>query len=215
MTRPFPWRLFLFAFFGWTFDFYDLVLLGFVKDPIAHDLHLTPTVEAWVLGVALSTSGLGGIVSGALADRYGKRRLLAATVLLYSLGSLVCGLAPSLPVFLVGRAIVGLGVGGEWAIGHGMLAEAVEASRRGRASAALQAGEPLGVALAAIAGYVILPIVGWRAIAIGSSGTALLALAARRSVHIPDGIPAERVTMKDLRRARIGRLLVVAWVLGV
>ena len=57
----------------------------------------------------------------------------------------------------LGRAIVGLGVGGEWAIGHGMLAEAVPPERRGRWSAALQSGEPLGVAMAAIIGYLVLP----------------------------------------------------------
>jgi MFS family permease len=216
MTRPFPWRLFLFAFFGWTFDFYDLVLLGFVKDPIAHDLHLTPSVEAWMLGVALSTSGIGGIASGALADRYGKRRLLVGTVLLYSLGSLVCGLAPSLSVFLLGRAIVGLGVGGEWAIGHGMLAEAVDASRRGRASAALQAGEPVGVALAAVMGFLVLPHAGWRAIMVGSSATALLALAARRSMHLPNE-PARVLppSLRDLSRARLGTTMLRAWILGV
>ncbi len=216
MARPFPWRLFVFAFFGWTFDFYDLVLLGFVKDPIAHDLHLTPTVEAWMLGVALSTSGVGGIISGALADRYGKRTLLAGTVLLYSVGSLVCGLAPSLAVFLIGRGIVGLGVGGEWAIGHGMLAEAVDPERRGRASAALQAGEPAGVALATVMGSLVLPLVGWRWIMIGSSATALLAMAARRSMHLPDEPAAEkRPTLRDLAHAGIGSVMLRAWILGV
>src|SRR5437868_2116368 len=110
-TRPFPLRLFLFAFLGWTFDFYDLVLLGFVKERVGHDLALTPTAEAWMLGVALGTSGIGGIAAGLVADRIGKRDVLAATVLLYSLGSLVAGLAPSPFVFVLGRAIVGLGVG--------------------------------------------------------------------------------------------------------
>ncbi len=215
-SGAFPWQLFLFAFFGWTFDFYDLVLLGFVKDPIARDLHLTPAVEAWVLGVALSTSGIGGIVSGALADRFGKRTLLAGTVLLYSLGSLVCGLAPTLGVFLAGRALVGLGVGGEWAIGHGMLAEAVPPARRGRAAAALQAGEPFGAALAAIAGFVILPLVGWRWIMIGSSATALLALAARRSLYLPDEPAAARPPpLAELARAKLGSTLARAWILGV
>ena len=208
MPRRFPWRLFLFAFFGWTFDFYDLVLLGFVKDPIAHDLHLTPSVEAWVLGVALSTSGIGGIVSGALADRFGKRTLLAATVALYSLGSLVSGLAPTLGVFLVGRALVGLGVGGEWAIGHGMLAEAVDPAKRGRASAALQSGEPVGVALAAVAGFLVLPHVGWRWLMIGSSATAILAMVARRSMHLPnEPASAKPPTLRDLRRAGLGSTL--------
>ncbi|GAC1362529.1 MAG: MFS transporter [Polyangiales bacterium] len=215
MARRFPTALFLFAFLGWTFDFYDLVLLGFVKDRVATDLGLSHATEPWILGIALGASGIGGIASGYFADRFGKRDVLAATVLLYSVGSLVAGLAPSLPVFLFGRAIVGLGVGGEWAIGHAMLAEAVAPSHRGRASAALQSGEPVGVALAAIAGYLLVPIVGWRAVMIGSSATALLAFAMRRSLHLPAEPAASRPTLAMLARARVGKRLFLAWMLGV
>jgi MFS family permease len=214
-SRAFPTRLYLFALAGWTFDFYDLVLLGFLKEAVGRDLHLSAEAESWMLGVALSTSGLGGIISGFFADRYGKRTVLSVTILLYSLGSLLSGLAPSFGLFLVARGVVGLGVGGEWAIGHGMLAEAVASERRGRASAALQAGEPLGVMLAAAVGFLVMPMVGWRWVLIGSSVTAILALAARRSVHLPDEPSHERVTISDLRRAKVGRLLLVAWVLGV
>jgi len=209
-----PTRLFLFAFLGWTFDFYDLVLLGFVKDRVAHDLHLSHQGEAWMLGVALGTSGLGGIVSGFFADRYGKRDVLAVTVLMYSLGSLVAGLAPNIPIFLLGRGLVGLGVGGEWAIGHAMVAEAVIHTHRGRASAALQAGEPVGVALAAFAGYLLVPLVGWRWVMIGSSATALLAFSMRRSLTLPN-TPGKRASFALLRRAHVGKRMVLAWVLGV
>ena len=214
--RTFPLRLFLFAFFGWTFDFYDLVLLGFLKDAVGKDLHLTGAEESLMLGVALGASGLGGILFGMLADRFGKRSMLAVTIGIYSLGSLLSGLAPSLGWFLAARAIVGIGVGGEWAIGHGMLAEAVPANMRGRASAALQAGEPLGAALAAFAGFVLIPIVGWRAVMVGSSATALLALFARRSLHLPAQPAATaRPSLAELRGAGIASRMVRAWVLGV
>ena len=210
--RPFPTKLFLFAFFGWTFDFYDLVLLGFVKDDVARSLHLSPSAESWMLGVALGTSGLGGIACGALADRVGRRTMLSSTILLYSIGSVIAALAHGLPTFLVGRAIVGLGVGGEWAIGHAMVAEAMRASARGRGSAFLQAGEPLGVALAAIAGYLIAPHVGWRWVMGGSAVTALLALAARRSMHLPnDVVVRTRVPLSEFvsRAPRLAGALVL------
>lgn len=210
----FPTRLFLFAFFGWVFDFYDLVLLGFLKEAVGKDLGLSHSAEAWMLGVALGASGVGGIVSGALADRFGKRRLLAVTIWLYSLGSLAAGLAPSLPWFLAARALVGLGVGGEWAIGHGMMAEAVPPAWRGRASAALQSGEPVGVMFAAIAGFLVMPLVGWRWVMIGSSATALLAVYARRSIHLPDEA-TERSRIGELLRPAIGKRLAAAWLLGV
>jgi MFS family permease len=208
-------RLYFFALLGWAFDFYDLVLLGFIKDPVSLALHISPVGQSWLLGVALGASGVGGIVGGALADRVGKRTMLAWTVFIYSLGSLVCGLAPSVWVFVLGRAIVGLGVGGEWAIGHGMLAEAVPPERRGRWSAALQSGEPLGVAMAAVVGYLVLPMVGWRAVLVGSSATALIALAARRSVHLPNVPSPQGGSVRALAQARLGGRLAAAWLLGV
>ena len=211
-------RVYLFALLGWTFDFYDLVLLGFIKGPVSRDLLLSPVGVAWILGIALGASGLGGIVAGRLADRVGKRTVLAWTVALYSLGSLVCGLAPTASVFALGRAIVGLGVGGEWAIGHAMLAEVVAAERRGRWAAALQAGEPLGVALAAVMGYLVMPAVGWRAVLLGSSTTAILALFVRRSVHLPDAPATHAQSDRGFRAlfsAGVGQRLVLAWILGV
>jgi MFS family permease len=215
VARPFPIRLFAFAFLGWAFDFYDLVLIGFVKAPVGDTFHLSEASEAWMLGVALGSSGVGGIVAGALADRLGKRDVLAATVLLYSVGSLVAGVAPSFAVFLLGRTLVGLGVGGEWAIGHGMLAEAVEPAHRGRASSFLQAGEPAGVALAAVAGYLLVPWLGWRAVMIGSSATALLALAMRASLHLPNDRVAAPPSLSRVLAAGVGRRMFLAWILGV
>lgn len=215
MSRPFPLRLFMFAFLGWTFDFYDLVLFGFIKDAVSHDLGLSHKAEPWLLGVALSTSGLGGIISGLLADKYGKRSILALTVLIYSIGSLVCGLAPNLPLFILGRGLVGLGVGGEWAIGHGLVAEAVENKYRGRAAALLQSGEPVGVALAAFAGYLIMPHVGWRAVLVGSSATAFLALFMRRSIRLPTEPARKTHSLLRVMRAGIGKHMLMAWVLAV
>jgi MFS transporter, putative metabolite:H+ symporter len=217
-ASPAPVRIvpvYLFALLGWTFDFYDLVLLGFIRSHVAESLKLSPTEDAWLLGVALGASGFGGLVAGALADRVGKRTMLAWTVLVYSAGSLVCGLAPNAALFVLGRAIVGLGVGGEWAIGHGMLAESVPASRRGRWAAALQAGEPLGVGIAAAVGYLAVPRLGWRAVLVGSSATALLAFVMRRSVHLPDQPATRRVTLAEMAEAHLGPRLLAAWILGV
>lgn len=215
MAKTFPMKLFLFAFLGWTFDFYDLVLFGFIKDHVSHDLGLSHSTESWLLGVALSSSGIGGIVSGLLADRFGKRTLLALTVLIYSIGSAVCGLAPNLWVFLFGRALVGLGVGGEWAIGHGLVAEAVESQYRGRAAALLQAGEPVGVALAAVAGFLIVPLVGWRAVLLGSSATAMLALFMRRSMALPNEKATRPVSFIKVFKGGVGKKMLLAWILVV
>jgi MFS family permease len=217
--RRFPVAIFVYAFLGWAFDFYDLVLLGFLKDGVVRDLGMSHSLEGWLLGAGLGASGVGGLVAGALADRFGKRRVLAGTVAIYSLGSLICGVAPSPLIFFLGRIVQGLGIGGEWAIGHGMLAEAVPPDFRGRAAAFLQAGEPFGVFIAALVGYLVLPRVGWRAVLIGSSATALLAVAARASSHLPDEPARSASIIAELRAAaRVAGLrgrFVKAWLLGV
>ncbi len=215
VARPFPLRLFLFAFFGWTFDYYDLMLWIFIKDTVIKELGQSPEAWSWITGVALGTSGIGGMIAGVLADRYGKRSILALTVLIFSMGSLVCGLAPNVTLFIIGRGLVGLGVGGEWAIGHGLVAEAVESKYRGRASALLQSGEPLGVAMAALVGYLLMPIVGWRAVLIGSSATALFALFIRKSMRLPNEPARRTYSLRRVFKASIGKHMFMAWMLAV
>ena len=67
VATRFPVAIFVYAFLGWTFDFYDLVLLGFIKDGVAHDLGMSHAMEGWLLGAGLGASGFGGLVAGALA----------------------------------------------------------------------------------------------------------------------------------------------------
>jgi MFS family permease len=84
---------------------------------------------------------------------------------------------------------------------------------RGRASAFLQSGEPVGVLLAAVMGFLVMPLVGWRAVLIGSSVTALLAVFVRRSMHIPDEAAA-RAPISELLRAPVFSRVVRAFFLG-
>jgi MFS family permease len=61
----------------------------------------------------------------------------------------------------------------------------------------------------------LVPIFGWRAVMIASSGTALLAFFMRRSLHLPASASEHRPTLASLARARIGGRLAIAWILGV
>lgn len=170
---------------GWLFDFYDLILFAYLASAIGRDWHWggdAARFKGWVVGVALATSGLGGIVFGGLADRFGRKAVMTWTILLYSLGTGLCGLSWGLWSLLAFRALTGLGVGGEWATGHALMAEIYPKEKRGRAAALLQAGEPLGVALAVVAGLWLGPRAGWRAVFFLSALPALLVLFVRRHV---------------------------------
>lgn len=218
----FPVRIWLISLAGWMFDFYDLVLFSFLLVPIGRDLGLTNAEEAVLLGVALGASGIGGIVFGYLADLYGRRTVMSWTIVVYSAGTALTACSTGFWTVLIFRLITGLGVGGEWAVGHALLAESSPGRMRGRASAMLQAGEPIGVGLAAVAGFMLAPMIGWRAVLLGSSATVLIALVARR--HLPES--ALWSTQKDthlspvaaLRAIWTRRLVSVSvrgWILGV
>lgn len=170
---------------GWLFDFYDLMLFAYLSSSIAASWGWGADAardKGWIVGAALAASGLGGIVFGGLADRHGRKAVMTWTILLYSVATGLCGLATGFVSLLCLRALTGFGVGGEWATGHALMAEIYPKEQRGRASALLQAGEPLGVALAVLAGLWLTPRVGWRAVFFLSALPAFLVLAVRRFV---------------------------------
>jgi len=222
LPQRFPIRIWLISFAGWMFDFYDLVLFSFLLIPIGRDLGLSEPQEAVLLGVALGGSGIGGILFGYLSDLYGRKRIMTWTILLYSLGTALTALATGPISLLVFRALTGLGVGGEWAVGHAIMAESTPARMRGRASAFLQAGEPVGVALAAVVGLLVTPVIGWRAVFILSSASAGVALVVRQ--FLPESPlwqkqKEDRLSpidaMRLLARRRLVSPLIKAWLLGV
>jgi MFS family permease len=209
----FPVKTWLIAFAGWMFDFYDLVLFSFLLIPIGRDLGLSATQEAWLLGVALGGSGVGGILFGYLSDIYGRKKIMMWTICLYSLGTALTALATGPVSLLVFRLVTGLGVGGEWAVGHALLAESSPRRMRGRASALLQAGEPVGVALAAAVGLLGEPIVGWRGVFLISSASAAVAVLVRR--HLPESGLWDRQHETRLSPRAALRRLAAAGLLGV
>lgn len=170
------------CYVGWMFDFYDLALISYIYPSLQKSFEITHQQEAWLIGIGLGASGLGGVLFGWLADLYGRKRVMVWTIVLYSVGTFLCGAAQSPAMLIVLRAIAGLGLGGEWAVGHALVAESVEPKVRGRAGALLQSGEPLGVTLAAVMGLLLMPIVGWRMVFFISGLTAFWAIAVRKAL---------------------------------
>lgn len=218
----FPVRIWLIAFAGWMFDFYDLVLFSFLLIPIGNDLGLSTSQEALLLGVALGASGLGGILFGYLSDVYGRKTIMTATIVLYSLGTALTATATGPITLVLFRLLTGLGVGGEWAVGHAVLAEATPQGMRGRASALLQAGEPVGVGLAAVVGLLLTPLIGWRAIFVLSSASALIAIVVRR--HLPESTLWQQqrharlsvaAALRTMARQHLIAPMIKGWLLGV
>ncbi len=174
------YRILFLAWAGWIFDFYDLMLYSFLLIEIGREFHLSHLALSYILGAALSATALGGMLAGWLSDRVGRKKVLSWTLLTYSVGMFWCGLAPGFLGLLIGRAITGIGVGGEWGAGQTYISETFPPKVRAHYAAILQTGAPVGVALAALVGGLLSPLIGWRWCFVLSAAPALLVLAIRR-----------------------------------
>ncbi len=174
------YRILALTWAGWLFDFYDLILYTFLLGPISAELGLSREAHGVLLGVSLGATALGGMLFGWLADRHGRRPVLQWSILTYCAGTALCGLAGDAVTLAGARIVTGLGVGGEWAIGHALLGETVPPRLRGRFGALLQTGAPVGVGLAAVMGSFVAPAIGWRATFLVSALPAVLVALVRR-----------------------------------
>jgi MFS family permease len=117
---------------------------------------------SYALGACLAATAVGGVIFGILSDRFGRRKVLQWTILTYSIGTFLSGLAGNFWLLVICRIITGLGVGGEWGTGQTYIGETFPSKVRGRYCAFMQTGAPIGIALASLVGGLLAPVIGWR-----------------------------------------------------
>ena len=171
---------------GWVFDFYDLFLFTFLVSEIQSDLHINAAMLSLCLSVSLLATGLGGIIFGVLGDKFGRKRVLQWTIIVYSIGTFLCAFSWSYWSLVVFRFITGLGVGGEWGIGQTYINETFPDKLRAKFGAFMQSGAPVGVILAAIVGGLISPTIGWRMSFLVSILPAFIVIVVRRHLKESD-----------------------------
>src|SRR5512133_684412 len=152
------------GFFGWMLDAFDVQIYAMVLAALMADLHLSRTTAGALGSATLVASAAGGLLFGFIADRYGRRVALMASVLIYSLFTGACGLARSLWQLVVFRVLLGLGMGGEWASGAALVSETWPAAHRGKALGFMQSAWAVGYGAAALVTLLVLPAWGWRAV---------------------------------------------------
>ena len=186
LSRADQWHAISASFLGWTLDAFDFFVLVFLVDTLAAQFHVSTEKIIFTTVATLAMRPAGALIFGVLADRYGRRKPLMANVVFFSLIELFCGFAPNYTVFLLLRAIYGIGMGGEWGVGASLAMESAPPRWRGVLSGVVQSGYSIGYLLAAVAARFILPLSpvwGWRAMFWAGGAPALLAFYIRSKVR--------------------------------
>ena len=189
VTRE-QWRVLAAAKLGWMLDAMDFMLyamaLGQLRSYFQFD-----DATAGLLGTAtLIMSGVGGLIFGYVADRFGRARALMITILIFSLASLGASTSQSVLQLLFWRSVLGIGMGGEWASGAVLVSETWPAALRNKAISIMQSGWAIGYIAAAVLAALVIgnPAFGndgWRWLFALGAVPAVVTLWIRRNIREP------------------------------
>ncbi len=184
------WRVLLAAKLGWMLDAMDFMLYVMVIGRLKAYFHFDDAVAGLLGTITLLISATGGLFFGFIADRFGRARTLIFTILIFSLCSLGAATSQTLMQLMIWRALLGLGMGGEWATGAALVSETWPAEHRTKAIGIMQSGWALGYILAAIVAAVMLDVLSlgaeaWRWLFVLGAVPAFFTLWIRRRVPEP------------------------------
>jgi MFS family permease len=180
------WRTLIAAQMGWMLDAMDVMLYAFALTAIRSEFHLSSAAAGALAAAPLVTSAAGGAFFGYLSDRYGRARALVWSILTFSIFTAFAATSRTVAELLVWRAIVGIGLGGEWAAGSVLVAETWPAKHRGKAIGLMQSGWAIGYMAAALLAAAVLPVWGWRPLFVLGILPALFTAWIRRNIAEPE-----------------------------
>ena len=184
------WRVLAAAKLGWMLDAMDFLLFVMVIGRLKEYFHFDDAMAGLLGTITLLVSATGGLFFGFIADRFGRARTLVITILIFSLCSLGAATSQTVVQLALWRALLGLGMGGEWASGAVLVSETWPAEHRTKAIGIMQSGWALGYILAAIVAAVVLDVLelgaeAWRWLFVVGVVPAFFTLWIRRRIPEP------------------------------
>src|SRR2546423_952072 len=195
---------FVACFLGWALDALDFFLVTFVLAPIGHDFGQTIPKVAFAITLTLMMRPVGALIFGWLGDRFGRRVPLMIDIIFYSVMELLTAFAPNFTVFLILRALFGIGMGGEWGLGAALAMESLPVRVRGLFSGMLQQGYAVGYLLAALVYWIVFPHFGWRGLFVTGAVPALLVIYIR--ARVPESPTWQREQSRRRERLKMSIL---------
>ena len=182
----FHYKLLAVTGLGWLFDSMDTGLIAFVLPVLAKEWNLSPAQVGWIGSAGLIGMALGAVLAGMIADRIGRKRVFAMTVLLYSFSTGACALAWNYESLIFFRFLVGCGLGGELPVAATLMSEYAPAHLRGRFIVLLESFWGVGWLIAACIAYLLIPAFGWQIAFILGTLPALYVFLIR--LHMPESV---------------------------
>src|SRR5262245_20687415 len=185
------WRVLAAAKVGWMLDAMDFMLYAMAVGQLRSYFQFDDATAGFLGTVTLVMSGFGGLAFGYIADRFGRTRALMGTIVIFSLASLGAATSQSVLQLLFWRAVLGIGMGGEWASGAVLVSETWPPALRNKAISIMQSGWALGYMMASISAAIVLgsPALGddaWRWLFVLGVVPAFFILWIRRFVREPE-----------------------------
>ena len=192
---------FVACFLGWALDALDFFLVTFVLVPLGHDFGQTIPKVAFAITLTLMMRPVGAFIFGLLGDKFGRRIPLMADIIFYSVMELLTAFAPNFTIFLILRALFGIGMGGEWGLGASLAMESLPTQARGLFSGILQQGYAVGYLLAALVYWIVFPHFGWRGLFIAGALPAFLVIYIR--ARVPESPVWQRARAQQQPRVKM------------
>ncbi|MFC6288767.1 sugar porter family MFS transporter [Levilactobacillus angrenensis] len=120
---------------------------------IQKQMHLGSWQQGWVVSAVLLGAILGAAIIGPSSDRYGRRKLLLLSAIIFFVGAVGSGLAPEFWTLIISRVVLGMAVGAASALIPTYLAELSPADKRGTVSSLFQLMVMTGILLAYVTNY--------------------------------------------------------------
>ena len=202
-VNQYGWKALIGSAVGYAMDGFDLLILGFMLSAISADLNLTPAQSGSLVTWTLIGAVVGGILFGALSDRYGRVRVLTWTIVLFAVFTGLCAIAQGYWDLLIYRTIAGIGLGGEFGIGMALAIEAWPAKHRAKAASYVALGWQVGVLAAALLTPVLLPHIGWRGMFVVGIFPAFVAWYLRTRLHEPEIFSQKQTELSTLKISKL------------
>jgi MFS transporter, SHS family, lactate transporter len=197
------------AWLGWTLDAFDFTMFLLIIVPISKEFNVPLTSVAFVLSVTLWLRLVGAVASGWLADRVGRKIPLMISILWYSFANFAAGFSPTFTYLFLFRALLGLGMGGEWPAGAALAMETWPVRSRGFMGGVLQGSWGLGFMLSSAIYGLFYSYIGWRGMLWVGVLPALSVFFVRRYVKEP------AIWLENRRRQRVEKREVRAPLLSI